>query len=144
MHRIIALGDRTIEDTASLRLTIRKKLQALQPTIVFSDLAPGWNILVADEAQKLGISTQGVFPHAETLGTKAYLHYRQEIYKKMRTKIAFNETIFDYYKNPTTYVTWLISNVDTVLACLDPEHSSVSHSLMLALQNRGKQVFNIV
>lgn len=143
MQRLLALGERKLDGDERIRLLIGKGLESLSPSVVFSDLAPGWNLYVAEEAQNKIIPTYGVFPHAEVLGIKTYKTFRQAAYKATKTKIVFNDTLYSYLKNPEPYVTWLIENVDVVLAYVDESRSSMSHSLMVLLKNRGKKIFNV-
>lgn len=138
--RVLVLGEKVVGE--EYRTPIEKHLKALGPSLVMSDLAPGWNLMVAEEARKLNIPLMAVMPHTETFGKKAYAAYRKIMLKEATNKIVFNDSYYDFLRNPKPYVRWLSDNVDTILAYIDVDRSSFSHSLMLVLGQNGKRIFN--
>lgn len=143
MNRVLALGEKSLTDEDLVRSRITKRLTALNPSVVFSDLAPGWNLLVAEEAQRMAIPTQGVFPFAEIIGKGDYKPRREAVEKGMRARMSFHENIEGYLNDPQPYFDWLALNVDSVLAYVNPSLSSTQGRLMVALRGLGKTVFNV-
>lgn len=141
MRRMLVLGEKIVPEITTESLA-KEGLKTLNPTLVLSDLSLGWNILVSEEALKRAIKVMGVFPHKEVLGNKAHMHRRGVLSKEINNSVYFNETYYDYLKNPKPYLLWLSKNVDVVFAYIDPDSSSLSHAIMVALGNLGKDVFN--
>lgn len=140
MRRMLVLGERVVTDVTSE--VAKSGLKTLNPTLVISDLAVGWNILVAEEAVNRAIKVMGVFPHKEVIGNQLHEHHRKSVLRNVNNTLYFHETYYDYLKSPKEYVRWLSNNVDTVFAYVDTSRSSVSHAIMVALEKLGKDVFN--
>lgn len=138
--RILVLGEKVVDE--NLRSSVKKHLTALGPSLIMSDFSTGWNFMVSEEARGLNIPVMAVLPHLEVLGNRAYKESRRKLIKESTTKIVFADTYYDFLKNPKPYVKWLLANVDSVLAYLDPSRSSTSHSIMVVLGESGKTIFN--
>lgn len=139
--RVLALGEKVVDD--KLESMIRLQLGALSPSLVITDLAPGWNLLVAEKAKELSIPLLGAFPHGEILGKRVYKEARKGLLSYVNTKVVFNETFFLYLKNPKPYVEWLLNNTEVVFAYVDPDSSTLARSIMQVMNQRGKRVINV-
>lgn len=141
--KMIALGEKKLDNEELLREVVKSSLYALKPSLVMTDFGNGWGLLVAEEAQSLGLPMMGVFPHGEIIGSKAYQAARKTISKTVTTNIVFEKDYFSFLKNPAPYVSWVLSHTDSALCYIDTSRSSVSHSLMLSLRRVGRQVHNL-
>lgn len=139
--RVLLLGEKKFDER--MASVAKGSLSSISPSLVMSDLSTGWNLIAAKEAQLLGARVMGVFPHTEVIGSKIYEMDRKEVLKYINTKVAFNDTYFEYLKKPASYFTWVRQHTDVVLAYLNPNVSSVSHSIMIRLKDEGKTVFNL-
>lgn len=138
--RVLALGDKDAGE--EYRDKIKGQLDALSPSLLLSDLAYGWNLMVAEEAARTNIPILGVFPHEEVIGKPIYKQLRKNVFNNIKTKVVFNDTFFSYLKNPQPYVKWLIGNVDVVYACVDTDTKSLANSILTVLRQQNKRIFN--
>lgn len=91
--------------------TIRTTLSGLQPTVVITDLAPGWSLAVTEVALEMNVPVMSACPFP----TEAWKKYR----RRMRTSLLFNQSLAEYIGSPDSYIAWLRENVDMVLAYTD-------------------------
>jgi hypothetical protein len=142
--RLLSIGEKRLyHEEEVLAKVVAGALKSLQPRMVMSDLSNGWGLIVAEQAQALGINTMAVFPHEEVLGNRAYQLSRDKVLKKINTSVVFEKTYLDYLKNPSRHLTWILSNSDEALCYVNPEVSSLSHSLMVVFGERGKTIHNM-
>jgi hypothetical protein len=142
--KTIAIGEKNLShDAEAVSVMVRKVLSVLKPRLILSDLSPGWNITVADSAIRYGIPVMGVFPHAEVFGNKAHIHLRNQLLKNINTSIVFSDTYLGFLKAPQEYVKWVLKNTESALCYINTEHSSPSHSLMVACSTAGKTTHNL-
>lgn len=145
-RRVLALGTRNVIASSydSVSTRARSGIKTLQPTVVYTDLSPGWNLIVGKEAVNLNYSVTGVFPYGEVIGTSEYKSQRALVYNRMYTKLVFESTYIDHLKDSSNYRKWLVKNVDHVLAYLNPDASSYTHQLMVFLRDAGIPVLNLL
>lgn len=142
--RLLSIGEKTLsQDEDVVSTLVFHALRSLQPKIVLSDLSNGWGLIVAEQAQRIGISVMGVYPHEEVIGNKAYAASREKIERKVGTSIVFEKTYVEYLKNPKRYVEWVLKNSDSALCYVNPSGSSLAHSLMVVYVESGKTVHNL-
>ena len=142
--RLLSIGEKTLyQDEDVVSNLVFHALRSLQPKIVLSDLSNGWGLIVAEQAQRVGINVMGVYPHEEILGNKAYAASREKVQKGVGTSIVFEKTYVEYLKNPRRYVEWILKNSDSALCYVNPASSSLAHSLMVLYVEQGKAVHNL-
>jgi hypothetical protein len=141
--KLIALGEKKLENEEILRELVKGSLYSLKPSLVMSDFENGWGLLVAEEAEALAIPLMGVFPHGEVLGSKAYQAARKKALRGVSNKIVFEKDYMAFLKNPKPYASWVLSYSDAALCYIDLSRSSVAHSVMLSLRRLGRATHNL-
>ena len=140
---LIAVGEKKIDNEDEARHLIRPALSSIKPTLVMSSFESGWDILVADEAMKLGYRVMGVLPHEEVIGQANYKEFRRSIVRRVISQVVFAESYIEFLGNPKPYVAWVTNSVDAALCYVDTQRSSTPHSLMVHLSKSGKKVYNM-
>ena len=145
-RRVVALGTRdlTAKEYAVVSARAKSGLKTLMPTVVYTDLAPGWNLTVGKESVNLSYTVTGVFPYGEVIGSAVYRSQRMLVYNRMATKLVFEPTYLDYLKNPRPYLEWLVANVDHVLAYVDHDRPTRTLQLVSTLRKAGVDVLNLM
>jgi len=143
---VLALGSRTLQHPIDvLKQKIKMALQSLAPNQVISDYDVGWNLLVAEVAQEMGISVIGAVPFSEKLSVwpPVYVERRTTAERHARTNTIFAATLEEFqHSKQKTYIDWLDNFSNSVLTYYPPQSSSFSHSLMIRLK-ASKPVFNL-
>lgn len=141
--KLIALGEKRIENPEEAAVLCKASLLSISPSMVFSDFDNGWGLIVAQEAIRIGIPIMAVMPHGEVVGNKAFRHERRRALAYASTKVVFADDYLSFLRNPKPYAEWVLRSTDMGLCYINVERSSVSHSLMLSLRQMGKQAHNL-